>query len=87
MKDTDSLRKAIEKALAFAYAAIEEPTTYRILEAKSHADEVLPHVAGLNGRAFTLGEGKQLIDLVAQLRAVLTVLNRRLHPQEQMGAS
>lgn len=80
MTDAESLRKSVEKALAFAHAAVDDPTTYRILEAKSYAAEVLPRLGRLKPPAFTLAEARRMVALVGQLRAVLDVLSRQLHP-------
>ena len=83
MTDAQSLRKSVEKALAFAHAAVDDPTTYRILEAKSYAEEVLPRLGKLKPPAFTLAEAKGMVALVGQLRAVLSVLERRLDPGDR----
>jgi hypothetical protein len=83
MTDAQSLRKSVEKALAFAHAAVDDPTTYRILEAKSYAEEVLPRLGRMKPAAFTLAEARRMVALVGQLRAVLSVLERRLAPDER----
>ncbi len=69
--------KLVEKALAFAHAAIDETTPQRVAEAKSYAANVLPKIAGMRN-AFTLGEAQQFVAAVGQLRAVLAVLERKL---------
>ncbi len=80
MHDSQWLRRSIEKALAFATAAVEEATPYRIIEAKSYALEVLPRLACLVPPAISRSEGKRLLALVGQLRALLHVLDRKLNP-------
>jgi hypothetical protein len=80
MTDAESLRKSVEKALAFAHAAVDEPTAYRILEAKSYAEEVLPRIGRLRPPTFTLSQARRMMALIGQLRAILKVLDRRLQP-------
>ncbi|HZS42364.1 MAG TPA: hypothetical protein VFF06_36290 [Polyangia bacterium] len=41
-----------------------------------------PRLKQLETRAFTLGEGRNVIDLCGQLRAVLEVLDRKLERQQ-----
>jgi len=80
MTEAEALRRSVEKALALAHAALDEPTVYRILEAKSYAHEVLPQLTRWKPPAFTLADAKRMVALVGQLRAVLDLLDRRLHP-------
>jgi hypothetical protein len=80
MTDAQSLRRSLEKALALGHAALEEPSTYRILEAQSYAEEVMPRLGRLRPPAFTLAEAQRTIALIGQLRAVLQLLERQLRP-------
>lgn len=83
MTESQSLRQSVERALAFAYAAVDDPTAYRILEAQRYADQVLPRLQQLKPPAFTLTEAKRMVALVGQLRALLSVLDDRLAPPER----
>jgi hypothetical protein len=87
MTDAQLLRQTIEKALAVANAAADEPTVYRILEAKSYAEQLLPNARAVRPMSFSRGEGRRVIALVGQLRAVHQVLERWLHPQPGWLAS
>ena len=81
MTEAQDLQKLVERALAFAHAAADNPTAYRILEAQSYAEKLLPQLGRLKQPAFTMSEANRIVVLVAQLRAVLEVLDRRLHPR------
>jgi hypothetical protein len=80
MNDSQWLRRSLEKALAFAHAAVEDASPYRIIEAKSYAHEVLPRLARLVAPSLSRSEGRRLLVLVSQLRALLYVLDRQLNP-------
>ncbi len=71
----DSLKKSVERALAFAHAAIEQPAVYRGWEVRRHANEVLASVSRARRAAMTLAEAHLFVALVGQLRAVLQVLD------------
>ncbi len=83
MTEAQDLQKLVERALAFAHAAVDEPTTPRILEARTLANRLLPRLGRVKPPAFTLGEASRIVALVSQLRAVLDVLERRLDPEER----
>jgi hypothetical protein len=83
MIQTDSLQKAIERALALAHAAVDEPSDDRIHEAKRQAAEVLPWIGRMHQTRFTLGEANRILQLMGQLRAVLAVVDRRGTPRTQ----
>jgi hypothetical protein len=78
MNQFGSVQKLVEKALAFVHAALDETTPERAVGAKMYASEVLLHVGKLKPGAVTLAEAHRLAGMVAQLRAVLTVLGRKL---------
>lgn len=67
----------VEKALAFAQAAIDETTPQRVAEAKTYAANILPRIADMRPYGFTLGEARRFVASVGQLRASLTVLERK----------
>jgi hypothetical protein len=77
MVDAHEVRRIVEQALALAHAAIDDPSPTRIAEARRHAAHVLPTMARATARGVPLGDAKQLVDLVSQLRAVLQVAERR----------
>jgi hypothetical protein len=69
-----SLRHIVERALAFAHAAVDDPTDDRVTLARLSAEDALARVGNLD---FTLGEARHIVPLVSQLRAVLAVVERR----------
>jgi hypothetical protein len=77
MVNAHEVRRIVEEALAFAHAALDDPTPKRIAEAKRHAAHVLPSMARATARGLALGDAKQLVDLVGELRAMLQVAERR----------
>jgi hypothetical protein len=87
MTDAQALRRSLERALAVANVAADDPTVYRILEAKSYADQLWPHIAPLRPPTFSRAEARRIVALIGQLRAVLQLLDRWLHPQPVALAS
>lgn len=81
MMDSRTMHTLVEEALAFAHAAIDETTPYRVAEARTYAAEVLPCIARIKPKSVALGEARELYVLVGQLRAVLGVLERKLELQ------
>ena len=82
MQNTRSASSLVRRALAFAHAALEDATPRYAIEAKRFAEEVLPRVSDIKPRAVALGEAHELFQLVGQLRAVMTLLERKLQMQE-----
>jgi hypothetical protein len=80
MTEAQNLQKLVERALAFAHAAVDDPTAVHILEARSYAQKIVPELGRLRRPSFTMSEANRIVSLVAQLRAVLDVLDRRLAP-------
>lgn len=78
MTEQHPLKQLVQKALAFAHAALEEPTPHYVIEAKRYAEAVLPHIERWDPRPVGLGEAHELFALVGQLRAVMALLERRL---------
>jgi hypothetical protein len=78
MSEKHALQQFLERALAFAHAALDEPTFERLARAERFAGEVLPQVEQLGRFEFTLGEARQIVLLVKQLYAVLAVVERRV---------
>ena len=76
--DVQSMQRQLDQALAFAHAAVEDPTSARVEEAQRRAAEVLPQIAAMKPTALGLSEARQLFEQVSQLRAILRVLDRRL---------
>ncbi|MCU1281481.1 MAG: hypothetical protein JWM53_5027 [bacterium] len=77
MPRNNKLQPCVERALALAHAALDEPSDDRLAAARSHADDALERVRDLD---FTLGEARQIVSLVNQLRVVLAVAERRASP-------
>lgn len=82
-----SARNLIEKALAFAHAALDDTTPQRAAEAFMYAHRVLPEVVKTKPRAVGLGEARHLFELVGQLRAALAILDRKLEFQLLRGVN
>jgi hypothetical protein len=76
MSEKHAIQRFLERALAFAYAALEEPTPERISDAKACAEEVLPRIKQMKRFGFTLGEARQIVVLAGQLTTVLAALER-----------
>jgi hypothetical protein len=84
MSRKQNLQSFVERALAFAHAALDNPTDERVTLARVSADDALERVRKLE---LTLGEARQIVLLVAQLRAVLSVVQRRTAPAGPMRAA
>jgi hypothetical protein len=78
MDDSGSLQRFLERALAFAHAALEDATVDNLENARAYADEVLPKLDRLKKYEFTLAEARQIVLLVTQLRTVLSAVDRRI---------
>lgn len=81
MKDVHPAKQLVQKALAFAHAALEDTTPHYVTEAKRYAQAVLPHIHRTHPRPVALSEAHELLTLVAQLRSVMTLLERKLAMQ------
>ena len=76
MSNVQAVQRSLERALAFAHAALDNPSESNVMQARSYAEAVLPRVTSLAPAA--LGEATLLVERVRHLRAVLSVLDRRL---------
>ena len=74
------MQRQLERALAFAHAALEDTTVYRVAQARAYADRVLPQVIGM--KPLPLSEARQVFEHVSQLRAVLRILEQKMHGEE-----
>ncbi len=77
MNNVRSLQQQVERALAFADEVLEHASERRIFEAVMYAESVLPRFAQI--QPAQLGDARQLVDRVRQLRAVVTVLEQRIN--------
>ena len=75
------VKQLVQKALAFAHAALEDTQPHYVIEAKRYAQAVLPRLHQIEVRPAALGEAHELWSLVGQLRAVMTLLERKLAAQ------
>jgi hypothetical protein len=80
MTEAQTLQKLVERALAFAHAAVDDPTEIHVIEARSYAQKLVPQLGRLKRPPFTMSEASLIVSLVSQLRAVLEVLNRLMLP-------
>jgi hypothetical protein len=85
MKNVRPVKHLVQKALAFAHAALDDTTPRYVAEAMRYAEEVLPHVSSLKPPAALLGEAHELMTLVGQLRAVMKLLERKLEVQTRFS--
>jgi len=76
MTPAKPLLKLLEQALAFAHAALDQPSTDRISVARTHAEAVLPKLRRPSRIRATLGEARQIVLLVTQLKHVLSAIDR-----------
>ena len=75
------VKQLVQKALAFAHAALEETKPHYVIEARRYAEAVLPELQQITVRPAALGEAHELFTLVGELRAVMTLLERKLSMQ------
>jgi hypothetical protein len=80
MSENSRMQRQLERALAFAHAALEDTTVYRVAQARAWAERVLPQVMDL--RPMGLSEAQQVFDHVSQLRAVLRILDQKTQGEE-----
>ena len=73
-----SIRQMVQKALAFAHAALDDTRPIYVAAARRYAASVLPKAQRLQRRGLPLGEAHELLALVGQLRAVMGLLERQL---------
>jgi hypothetical protein len=78
MNDVRMMQAQVERALAFAHAALDNSTADRVALARVHVADVLPRVAAMKPAALSLGEARELFERVSRLRAVMQVLDRKL---------
>ncbi len=83
MHDDQSALRAVEKALAFAHAALEEPTPHRVMLAKRYAAQALPQLAGPARPHSSPAEARRLLESAGQLRALLAVVERTQDHSQQ----
>lgn len=72
---SQSIKSFLERTLALAHAALDEPTPERVASARRHAAEVFPRLRKIERYAMTLGEARQLAELIAQLRSVIAAVD------------
>jgi hypothetical protein len=79
--DVSNVKRQVERALAYAHAALDENSASRVVAARMYAESVLPRVAEMKPRALAMSDAQQLMDRVRQLRALMKVLDRALEAQ------
>jgi hypothetical protein len=72
--DVDMLRRYLERALALAHAALDEPTADRLAEAHAVGHDALALTASRRPAATTLADGHILYAHASRLRGLLAVL-------------
>jgi hypothetical protein len=79
MTVTESMKSYLERTLALAHAALEEPTAERVSRARRYAADVFPRLRRMEHYAMTLGEARQLAELITQLRSVIAAVDHSDH--------
>jgi len=74
MTSTETLRRYLERALALAHAAVDDPTPEHVADAQAIGDEVLLLAARGRPAAATLTDGHELFALTSRLRKLLSML-------------
>ena len=82
MIEKSPLERFLESALAFAHAALEDPSHDRLADARRYAAEVAPRMEKVKRLELTLAEARQIVLLMRQLRAVLAVVDARARPAQ-----
>jgi hypothetical protein len=72
--DFDDVRRYLERALAIAHAALDEPTAESLADAHATGHDALALISSRRPAATTLAEGHVLYALASQLRGLLAVL-------------
>lgn len=72
---TLAMKNFLERAIALAHAALDEPTPDRVASARRYAGEVFPRLRRIERYAMTLGEARQLAELISQLRSVIAAVD------------
>jgi hypothetical protein len=75
MSRRQSLQLSVERALALAHAAVDEPTRDRIALARASADDAIERVHN-DADQLTRHEVRRVVPLVTQLRALLVLVDR-----------
>jgi hypothetical protein len=73
----ESLAALLARALVLAYAALEVPSDERLDQARGYVDQALPRIEQMRRLDLTLGEARQVSELLHELREVLTAAERR----------
>lgn len=77
----------LEKALAFAHAAVDDESGDRVGEARRFATEALGYVERIKPASFTLAEARHVFELASHLRTMLALLERRTLLRELPGSN
>jgi hypothetical protein len=75
MRESERVQEELERALAFAHAALAEPTAERVATARRLARELMPRMTRARRRAMTLSEARELVERLQKLRTVLAALD------------
>jgi hypothetical protein len=78
--DKKALPHMLERALAFAHRALEEPTPDHVRYAQRYAAWLMPQLERPWRLALTLSEASHVVALVKQLHAVLQAVDRHADP-------
>ena len=78
MKESTELQSTMDRALAFAHAALEQCTPEFIIIAMRETKAALARLRHSHALPLALGDAHGLIERLGHLRAVLGLLERRL---------
>ena len=80
MSDKQRLLEAVDRALALANAALEEPSADRLEAARHQARALVPQLANVRRLHLTLAEADRLMRSMHQLQRTLAAVEHRPAP-------
>jgi hypothetical protein len=81
-----TLPKQLERALALAYAALDDATPRRVADAQSYAAGVLTQLARLRGSDLAPGERRRITEPAELLRQVLQWVEHKVERDARNSA-
>ncbi len=77
MKNLEAAKSQVERALAYAHAALDDKSGQLVAQARHYAEDVLPLLSSMQP-GLTLDEACRLFERINQLRVVLRALDLRV---------
>jgi hypothetical protein len=76
MTSSIALLRMLERALAFAHGALEDPTPERVGLAKAASEQAMSRLSRIEKLQLTLTDAKEVLELTEHLRTVVALLER-----------